>query len=75
MYGTLLIQYLNARKSVNLDFSPPKLQYQTINFFVLDVSQVTIAKMDIFSLLQMIEKFLNSGASTWDPTPLIKYLN
>ena len=56
MYGTLLIQYLKARKSVTLGFFHPKLQYQTIYFFVLDVNQVTIAKMDNFSLLQFFER-------------------
>ena len=38
VYGTLLIQYLNASKSITLGFIHPKLQYQTIYFFVSDVN-------------------------------------
>ena len=55
MYGTLLIQYLNAG-NLKTFFFQLKLQYQTFYFFVLDVNQLTVAKMDNFLLLQTIER-------------------
>ena len=56
MYGTLLIQYLNASKSITLGFFHHKLQYQTFYFFVLGVNRLTLAKVDNFSLLQINER-------------------
>ena len=79
MYGTLLIQYLNAHKSITLVFFHLKLQYQTFYFFVLDVNQLTVAKMDNFSLQQIIERiselmFKYMGSCPSDKVPqLTKY--
>ena len=49
----MLIQYLIARH--NFRVFHPKLHNQTIYFFVLDLTQLTISKMDNFFLLQIIE--------------------
>ena len=40
----------------NFKIFHPKLQYHTFYFFVLDVNQLTFAKMNNFSLLQIIER-------------------
>ena len=78
MYGTLLIQYPNARKSITLAFLP-QIHYQASYFFVLDVNQLTVAKMDIFSLLQIAERiaelrFKYMGSYPSDKVPqLTKY--
>ena len=37
-------------------FFYPKVYYQTINLFFLDVNQPIIAKLDNFSLLQIVER-------------------
>ena len=57
VYGTLLIQNLNACKSIIIFFilnCPIKLSVS----WLLDVNQLTIAEMDTFSLLQFIERIL-----------------
>ena len=40
----------------NFSFFHLKLQYQSFYFFVLDVNQLKVAKMNNFSLLQIIER-------------------
>ena len=60
-YGTLLIQYPNACKSLILVFFMLKYTIKLSISFFLDVYQITIAKMDKFSLLQIIEKIPELG--------------
>ena len=78
MYVTLLIQFLNVCKSLFFLLFYPKVHYQTINFF-LAVNQHIIAKLDNFSLLQIIEtnpelRFKYMGSYPSDTVPqLTKY--
>ena len=79
VYGTFLIQYLNARMSLTLAFFT--LNYSitlSISLFV-DANQLTVAKMDNFLLLQIIERipelrFKYMGSYLSDEVPqLTKY--
>ena len=70
-----LIQFQNLCKSLFFLFYPKK-HYQTINFF-LAVNRPTIAKMDNFSLLQIIERipelrFKYVGSYPSDTVPQLK---
>ena len=70
--GTLLIQYLNACKSLILLFYP-KLFYQTINFFVFRFKSAYNCKDGkFFYFCKLMKELLSSGSSTWDLTLLIK---
>ena len=56
MHETLLIQYLNACKSIILVFFVLNYNIKLSISLFLDVYQLTIAKMYIFSLLQIFER-------------------
>ena len=46
-----------------------------IQILFSDLNHVAIAKMDNFSLSNLLKEFLNPSSITWDLTPLIRYHN